>query len=112
MSDFSKTSGEIVSKEQHKQWVDTYLSSAGEGAPRSEFFGKRFLKELMRQCKGNSSGVWIDYGRDVNGLRLVVVPADKEGKRLDIPIELNGLKDGAPQNGGGGSSTRCPNSCP
>lgn len=111
MADFSKESGEIVSKETHKQWVDNYLETAGEGAPRSEFFGKRFLKELMRQCNGASSGVWIDFGRDINGLRLVVVPADKEGKRLEVPVELNGLKDGPPATGGGGSVTRCPNSC-
>lgn len=111
MADFSKTSGEILSQQQRSQMVDNYLALAGEGDPRSEFFGKKFLRELMRQCKGKSTGIKVEYGRDINGLRLIVTPCGEDGKELTIPIELNGLKDEPPAAGGGGSTTRCPNSC-
>lgn len=111
MTNFSKETGYIMSPDEKKTLIANYLESAGDGAPRSEFFGKKFLKKLMRECKGDSAGVWIQYGRDVNGLRIIINPADCNGKQLEITADNGGLKDGPPATGGGGSTTRCPNSC-
>lgn len=112
MADFTKEAGYIMSAQEKKELIDNYLESAGEGAPRSEFFGKKFLKRLMRECKGEAAGIWIQYGRDVNGLRIVLSPADCNGKMLELITDNGGLKDEPPATGGGGSATRCPNSCP
>lgn len=42
--------------------------------------------------------------------QIIIRPVDENGNEINVPDEIQGLKDGAPDNSGGGTN-RCPNQC-
>lgn len=42
--------------------------------------------------------------------QIIIRPVDENGNEINVPDEIQGLKDGPPANSGGGSSP-CPNMC-
>lgn len=106
---YTGNEGRILSKEEVANGVNNHalLHSGDSDYLKFEFIGKEIFERLLsvHGCVGLRT-----YPLNDGTGGVVHIPVDAKGNELPVD-ENNGLKDGPPQQGGGGSGVRCPPSC-
>ena len=113
MSVYTGKEGEIATKQEIRESVRLYTELHGEDEDytKYEVFGK---ETIMKLAVPGAVAMRIYNGWRDGQTCVLLVPVDKDGKELSVPMFQGGLKDPGDDGGGvkGGDGPRCPSSCP